>query len=100
MVAWDKLNFMKAGIRHADRVTPVSRTYAREILTPAFGCGLDGLLRERAPDLMAIPTGIDTALWDPSRDQQLGQLRYHAGDLANKRLGPFWARATVGWKAR
>jgi starch synthase len=86
MVAWDKLNFMKAGIRHADRVTTVSRTYAREILTPAFGCGLDGLLRERAPDLMAIPNGIDTALWDPSRDQQLGQLRYHAGDLANKRL--------------
>ncbi|KAG1246116.1 hypothetical protein G6F65_020856 [Rhizopus arrhizus] len=35
---------------------------------------------------MAIPNGIDTALWDPSRDQQLGQLRYHAGDLANKRL--------------
>lgn len=86
MVAWDKLNFMKAGIRHADRVTTVSRTYAREILTPAFGCGLDGLLRERAADLMAIPNGIDTTLWDPSRDPQLGPLRYHAGDLANKRL--------------
>lgn len=86
MIAWDKLNFMKAGIRHADRLTTVSRTYAREILTPAFGCGLDGLLRERAADLMAIPNGIDTALWDPARDPQLGPLRYHAGDLANKRL--------------
>lgn len=86
MIAWDKLNFMKAGIRHADHLTTVSRTYAREILTPAFGCGLDGLLRERAADLMAIPNGIDTALWDPARDPQLGPLRYHAGDLANKRL--------------
>lgn len=85
-VAWNRLNFMKAGIRHADRLTTVSRTYAREILTPAFGCGLDGLLRERAADLMAIPNGIDTALWDPSRDPQLGPLRYHVGDLANKRL--------------
>ncbi|WMD22212.1 glycogen synthase GlgA [Achromobacter seleniivolatilans] len=85
-VAWDKLNFMKAGIRYADRVTTVSHTYAREILTPEFGCGLDGLLRERGADLMAIPNGIDTKLWDPSRDMQLGQLRYHAGDLSNKRL--------------
>nr|WP_314361978.1 glycogen synthase GlgA [uncultured Achromobacter sp.] len=85
-VAWNKLNFMKAGIAHADRVTTVSHTYAREILTPAFGCGLDGLLRERASDLIAIPNGIDTALWDPSRDPHLGPLRYTAGDLANKRL--------------
>lgn len=77
---------MKAGIAHADRVTTVSHTYAREILTPAFGCGLDGLLRERASDLIAIPNGIDTALWDPSRDPHLGPLRYTAGDLANKRL--------------
>jgi starch synthase len=85
-VAWNKLNFMKAGIAHADRVTTVSHTYAREILTPAFGCGLDGLLRERAADLIAIPNGIDTVLWDPARDPHLGPLRYTAADLANKRL--------------
>ncbi|KNE29630.1 MULTISPECIES: glycogen synthase GlgA [Achromobacter] len=85
-VAWNKLNFMKAGIAHADRVTTVSHTYSREILTPAFGCGLDGLLRERAADLIAIPNGIDTALWDPARDPHLGPLRYTASDLANKRL--------------
>ena len=85
-VAWNKLNFMKAGIGYADRVTTVSHTYAREILTPDFGCGLDGLLRERAPDLMGIPNGIDTVLWDPSRDRHLGSLQYHSGDLANKRL--------------
>lgn len=86
VLAWNKLNFMKAGINFADRVTTVSHTYAREILTPAFGCGLDGLLRTRAADLMAIPNGIDTTLWDPSRDRHLGDLRYRPGDLANKRL--------------
>ncbi|MGH8819511.1 MAG: glycogen synthase GlgA [Achromobacter pestifer] len=85
-VAWGRLNFMKAGIRHADRVTTVSYSYSREILTPAFGCGLEDVLRERAADLVAIPNGIDMQLWDPSRDAQLGPLRYHSGDLANKRL--------------
>lgn len=86
VIAWNKLNFMKAGITFADRVTTVSHTYAREILTPAFGCGLDGLLSTREADLVAIPNGIDTALWDPSRDRHLGELRYRTGDLANKRL--------------
>lgn len=84
--AWGRLNFMKAGIRYADRVTTVSRRYAREILTPEFGCGLDGTLRERAGDLLAIANGIDTQLWNPTRDPHLGPLRYGVADLANKRL--------------
>lgn len=85
-MAWGQLNFMKAGIRYADRVTTVSQRYAREILTPAFGCGLDGVLRERETDLLAIANGIDTHLWNPTRDPHLGPLRYSAADLANKRL--------------
>lgn len=85
-MAWGQLNFMKAGIRYADRVTTVSQRYAREILTPAFGCGLDGVLRERETDLLAIANGIDTQLWNPTRDPHLGPLRYSAADLANKRL--------------
>ncbi|WP_116791834.1 glycogen synthase GlgA [Achromobacter dolens] len=84
--AWGQLNFMKAGIRHADRITTVSQRYAREILTPEFGCGLDGLLRERVADVLAIPNGIDTQLWNPTRDPHLGALRYGAANLANKRL--------------
>ena len=84
--AWGQLNFMKAGIRYADRVTTVSQRYAREILTPEFGCGLDGVLRERVTDLLAIPNGIDTQLWNPTRDPHLGPLRYGPANLANKRL--------------
>ncbi|AXA70052.1 starch synthase [Achromobacter insolitus] len=82
--AWGRLNFLKAGIRYADRITTVSHTYAREILTPAFGCGLEGLLRRRAADLVPIPNGIDNLLWNPVRDPHLGSLRYSARDLSRK----------------
>jgi starch synthase len=82
--AWGQLNFLKAGIRYADRVTTVSHTYAREIMTPAFGCGLDDLLRRRADDLLPIPNGIDNILWNPARDPHLGTLRFSVRELANK----------------
>lgn len=68
---WGHLNFMKAGLRYADRITTVSATYAREILTPAFGHGLDGVLGQRAHELHAIPNGIDPEVWDPSCDPYL-----------------------------
>ncbi|GJG95156.1 glycogen synthase GlgA [Cupriavidus pauculus] len=81
---WGKLNFLKAGIRYADRVTTVSHTYAREILTPRFGHGLDGLLAHRAAMLGAIPNGVDTEAWSPRTDRLLPQ-RYDARSLAGKR---------------
>ncbi|MFD4836664.1 glycogen synthase GlgA [Achromobacter sp. NPDC058515] len=84
--AWGQLNFLKAGIRYADRVTTVSHNYAREIMTPAFGCGLDELLRRRADDLLPIPNGIDDVLWNPVRDPHLRGLRFSARDLSNKAL--------------
>ena len=48
---WDKLSFMKAGIVFSDAISTVSRGYAKEILTPEFGCGLDGLLKSREKDV-------------------------------------------------
>jgi len=65
---YEQASFLKAGIRFADRLTTVSPTYAREILTPEFGFGLDGLLRERAGDLTGILNGVDYAIWDPAHD--------------------------------
>ena len=61
---YDRVSFMKAGLRYGDRLTTVSPTYAREILTVEHGCGFEGLLRTRARDLVGILNGIDESLWD------------------------------------
>jgi starch synthase len=63
-----RLNFLKAGLVSADLLSTVSPTYAREIQTPEFGCGFDGLLRARRHDLRGIVNGIDTAVWNPATD--------------------------------
>ncbi|MBV7486124.1 glycogen synthase GlgA [Bordetella sp. BOR01] len=81
---YDQLSFLKAGLRYADRITTVSRNYAREILTPEFGCGLDPLLRARAADLVPIPNGIDDILWNPASDPHLGRIGYSARKPAGK----------------
>jgi starch synthase len=78
-----QISFLKAGIRYADRLTTVSPTYAREILTPENGCGLDGLLRARAHDLVGILNGVDYRIWDPARDDALA-CKYDANDVSGK----------------
>ena len=65
------IGFLKGGIRLADKITTVSPTYAREILTPEFGMALDGLLRSRAADVEGIVNGIDDEVWDPETDTTL-----------------------------
>lgn len=81
-------SFLKAGIVYADAITTVSPTYAREIQTAAYGCGLDGLLRKRAADLHGLLNGIDTDVWDPATDRLIAR-NYDAetldGKLDNKR---------------
>src|SRR5690606_32805680 len=59
------LNFLKAGLVFADMLSTVSPTYAKEIQTPALGCGLDGVLRARRCDLRGIVNGIDLSVWSP-----------------------------------
>jgi starch synthase len=65
------VGFLKAGLQSASAITTVSPTYAQEIRTPAFGMGLDGLLRLRAGDVSGILNGIDTVAWDPASDAAL-----------------------------
>lgn len=65
------VNFLKGGILHAGRVITVSPTYAREILTPAFGHGLDEVVRRRESSLEGILNGVDTEEWDPRTDPHL-----------------------------
>jgi starch synthase len=66
-----QVNFMKAGIAYADMVTTVSPTYAKEILTPEFGCGLEGFLQHHRHKLTGIVNGIDTKHFSPSEDKEL-----------------------------
>lgn len=66
-------NFMKRGILYADVVNTVSKTYAKEILTPDFGQGLDKLLLELRGKLFGIINGIDYEEFDPSTDQLIAK---------------------------
>ncbi|MBU1888022.1 MAG: glycogen synthase GlgA [Candidatus Omnitrophica bacterium] len=66
---YGKFNFMKAGIIYSDAVTTVSKGYSREILTPEFGAGLDGLLKTREKDLYGIVNGVDYTIWNPAIDK-------------------------------
>ena len=66
-----RLILLARGIRYADAVNTVSSTYAREILTPAYGERLDALLRERQDGITGIVNGIDTVAFDPAADPHL-----------------------------
>src|SRR5512138_485096 len=81
----DQLNFMKAGLTFADALTTVSPTYAKEILTPEGGAGLDPVLRQRRAVLHGILNGIDVEEWDPARDRHL-PARYSSRDLSGKAI--------------
>jgi len=74
---WDEVNFMARGIFHATLVNTVSPTYAREIMTPEGGYGLDGLLRSRHSDVHGILNGLDYDVWNPATDNHLAE-RYNA----------------------
>lgn len=69
--AYGEINFMARGIYHATMINTVSPTYAREIMTPEGGAGLDGLLRHRSFDVHGILNGIDYEEWNPANDARL-----------------------------
>ncbi len=68
---WGQINMLKAGIVAADKISTVSPTYAKELTTPEFGMGLEGVLHNRRADLTGILNGIDTEAWNPEADPDL-----------------------------
>lgn len=68
---YGRFSMLKAGARYADRLTTVSPTYAREIQTPEYGAGLDGLYAGRGAELVGIMNGIDERIWNPATDPHL-----------------------------
>lgn len=80
---YGQVNFLKAGIGSADLVTTVSPRYAREITTPEYGCGLDGLLRKRQNSLIGILNGVDFEEWNTTHNSYLRH-PYSPDDLNGK----------------
>lgn len=80
---WDRISFLKAGLVYCDIITTVSKTYSREIQTPEYGHGLEGVLAKRAADLYGIVNGIDYAEWDPAKDESIAK-KYSAARPAGK----------------
>ena len=81
---YGKVNFLKSGFLYSDAISTVSPTYSREIQTPEYGCGLDGLLRMRSRDLHGILNGVDYLEWNPVTDPFL-PARFGPRDLSGKR---------------
>ncbi|HUW97978.1 MAG TPA: glycogen synthase GlgA [Acidiferrobacter sp.] len=80
---YGQLSFLKGGLHYADALTTVSPTYAKEIQTEAYGCGLQGLFARRQGDLTGIINGIDEAVWNPETDPLIGA-HYDAKHLSGK----------------
>jgi len=77
------ISFLKGGIIFSDAVTTVSPTYAREIQTPEYGFGFDGLLRSRNYKLRGILNGVDYAEWNPETDPLI-PFHFSSSDLSGK----------------
>src|SRR5437660_272530 len=82
---YGSVNLLKGGIVFADYVTTVSPTYAREILMPEFGFGLEGVLRNREDRLLGILNGIDIDRWNPETDPYL-PANYSVTDRSGKQV--------------
>jgi starch synthase len=79
----DVVDFMGRGIYYADIINTVSETYAREILQPEYGEGLDPLLRDRRDRLFGVLNGIDAESYNPATDAYIAAT-YDAGELSGK----------------
>jgi starch synthase len=95
MEYWGKLNFLKGGIVFSDAVSTVSPTYAREIQTPEFGMGLDGVLRDRSRLVTGILNGVAYEYWSPDHDPYIAR-RYSQDSIGGKRECKRDLLATLG----
>lgn len=82
---YEKVNMLKGGIIFADAITTVSPQYAKEIQTPEFGCGLEGVLKNRSHQIFGILNGLDYDAWNPKDDALLAH-PFATGDAQGKAL--------------
>jgi starch synthase len=94
---YGRFNCLKAGIAFADSITTVSPRYAREITTEEFGCGLDGLLRQRQDLTLGILNGVDYEEWNPASDRHIPNL-FSMGQLGGKTSNKLALQREMGLK--
>jgi starch synthase len=82
---YGRVNYLKGGLIYADYLTTVSRRYAREIQTPEYGAGLEGVIRNRGERLVGILNGVDYAIWSPEADSLIAQ-NYSVHNMAGKKM--------------
>ena len=82
---YGNINFLKGGLTFADKITTVSPSYAREIMDMEQGFGLEGVLRQRAADVVGILNGVDYTQWSPQTDPFIAK-QYNENDLTAKRV--------------
>jgi starch synthase len=80
---YGRINLLKAGLVFADKISTVSRAYAREICTPAYGFGLEGVFQKRRRDVVGIMNGADYRVWNPVNDPFLVR-NFSPDDLSGK----------------
>ena len=80
---WGKLSFLKAGIVYSEIINTVSQAYSREIQTPEYGCGMEGILAYRKEDLFGIINGVDYETWSPEKDTCIAA-NYSNNNLSGK----------------
>lgn len=83
---WGAVSALKAGLTGSDVLTTVSPRYAEELMTPEFGMGLDGVMRDRRASLTGILNGIDAGTWNPAGDPLVQPYQAPQGKRANKAL--------------
>ncbi|MBF0523063.1 MAG: glycogen synthase [Candidatus Omnitrophica bacterium] len=83
------INLLKAGMIYSDKVSTVSKQYAKEIETEEYGCGLDGVVRSLKGGVEGIINGVDYKDWHPETDglitKKYAQADFEEGKLLNKR---------------
>ncbi len=90
-----RVSLLKAGLVDADRLATVSPTYARELVTPAAGWGLEGVFAQRAGALSGILNGVDPVAWDPASDPALAA-PVRAGDPSGRAANRAAAQEAFG----
>lgn len=91
------IRMFELGIAHADMLCTVSQQYAKELLTPYYGKGLEQLLRTRRNRFHSIVNGIDTDVFNPVTDPYIIQ-PYSARTIPRRAVNKAWLQKRVGFK--